>query len=65
MRVRVSTTRYSPRLGLALGLGLGVGLNQPYQTLTPPNLKDRHALDNDDLGLHLAAALAPLVQDEP
>ena len=25
--------------------------------------KDRHALDNDDLGLHLAAALAPLVED--
>ena len=40
-----------------------VGLNQPYQTLTPPNLKDRHALDNDDLGLHLAAALAPLVHN--
>ena len=25
--------------------------------------KDRHALDNDDLGLHLAAALAPLVEE--
>ena len=25
--------------------------------------KDRHALDNDDLGLHLAAALAPLVHN--